>query len=69
VNLPKGSKLMVAGGSFGRRIVSNTRQRLVVKGYSQKEGIEYNECFSPIGKHTSIRLLLVIVAPGDFELE
>ena len=45
------------------------KARLVVKRYSQKEDIDYNEIFSHVVKHTSIRLLLAIVAQGDFELE
>ena len=43
--------------------------RLVAKGYSQKEGIDFNEVFSPIVRHTSIRVLLSIVAAQDLELE
>ena len=41
---------------------------MVVKGYAQKEGIDYNE-ISLIVKHTSIRMLLAIVAQFDLELE
>jgi len=43
--------------------------RLVVKKYAQKEGIDYNEIFSPIVNHTSIQMLLAIVVQFDLELE
>jgi len=33
------------------------------------EGIDYNEIFFHVIKHTSIRLLLTIIAQGDLELE
>ncbi|NHW78368.1 hypothetical protein HA391_26290, partial [Escherichia coli] len=43
--------------------------RLVAKGFAQKEGVDYNEIFSPVVKDTSIWVILSLVAPGDFELE
>nr|GEX74205.1 retrovirus-related Pol polyprotein from transposon TNT 1-94 [Tanacetum cinerariifolium] len=40
-----------------------------VRGFDQREGIDFNEVFSPVVRHTSIRVLLSIVALQDLELE
>ena len=45
------------------------KAHLVVKGYSQKEGVDYNETFSLVARHTSICVLLDLVATLDVELE
>lgn len=44
------------------------KSRLVAKGYSQVEGIDYNEVFAPVVKHVSIRLMLSLVVNEDLEL-
>ena len=51
--------------------VENARYkaRLVVKGYSQIPGVDFTNVFSPVMKHSSIRVLLGIVAFHDYELD
>ncbi|KAJ0920711.1 putative phosphoglycerate kinase [Helianthus annuus] len=45
------------------------KARLVAKGFTQKAGVDYNEIFSPVVKHVSIRVILSLVASLDLELE
>ena len=45
------------------------KARLVARGYTPREGIDYIKVFSPVVKHTLIRVLMSIVAQFDWELE
>ena len=44
------------------------KARLVAKEYTQKEGIDYKETFSPVAMLKSIKILLSIIAHYDYKI-
>ena len=75
VPLPKGAKSAGCKWIFKKKEgipgVEPTRckARMVTKGFSHQEGINYHEVFSPVVKHKTIRVLLAMVSAFDLELE
>ena len=49
--------------------VETYKARLVTKGYTQKEGIDYEETFSLVAMLKSIRIFLSIAAHLDYEIQ
>ena len=49
--------------------IERYKTRLVVKRFTQKEGIDYIETFSPISKKDSLRIILALVVHFDPELQ
>ena len=41
---------------------------MVAKGYSQKEGIDYEDSFSPISKLNTIRLMIALATKHSWKL-
>lgn len=72
---PKNQKVIGCRWTFKRKEgipgveKARYKARLVAKGFSQIPGIDFNEVFSPVGKHSSIIVMLAIVAQYDLELE
>jgi hypothetical protein len=74
VEIPKERKVVIYNWVYKLKKgvddkVKRYKSRLVAKGYSQKEGIDFHEIFSPVVKLVSVRVLLALVALLDLELE
>ncbi|RVW16631.1 Retrovirus-related Pol polyprotein from transposon TNT 1-94 [Vitis vinifera] len=48
--------------------IARYKTRLVAKGFTQKEGIDYKETFSPVSSNDSFRIIMALVAHYDLEL-
>ena len=48
--------------------VERYKARLVAKGFTQREGIDYNETFSPVSCKDSFRIIMALVAHYNLEL-
>ena len=73
VEAPKGVKPIGCKWIYKRKRqpdgkVDAFKARLVEKGYTLKEGIDYEEAFSPVAMLKSIQILLVVASSLDYEI-
>lgn len=69
VSVPRPEKQKVVGCKWVFKVktnecgnVSRYKARLVAKGFDQREGVDYLETFSPVVRHSSLRLLFALAA-------
>jgi len=53
---------------FKRKADGHFHTRVVAKGFTQIQGIDYNETFSPVAQFESLRLLLALATLEDWEI-
>jgi ATP-binding cassette subfamily B (MDR/TAP) protein 1 len=73
VELPRNRKALPYKWVFQLKQVSDSsgpkyKARIVVKGFRQEYGVDFEQVFSPVVKMTTLRFLLGIVALEDLEL-
>jgi len=71
--LPEGRKAIQNKWIFKRKTdadgnVTVYKARLVAKGFSQVQGVDYDETFSPVAMLKSVRIMLAIAAFFDYEI-
>ncbi|GJZ61103.1 putative ribonuclease H-like domain-containing protein, partial [Tanacetum coccineum] len=61
-----GTKWVYKNKKDERGIVIKSKARLVAQGYTQEEGIDYDEVFAPVARIEAIRLFLAYASFKDF---
>ncbi|KAD4180043.1 hypothetical protein E3N88_28634 [Mikania micrantha] len=71
--LPKGkygigTKWVFRNKKDDKGVVIKNKARLVVQGYTQEEGIDYDEVFAPVARIEAIRIFLAFAAAKNFKV-
>jgi hypothetical protein len=66
---PIGTKWVWKNKEVEKGEVVKNKSRLVAQGYSQKEGIDYEDTFAPVARLEAIRILLAFSMAEEFIMD
>ena len=69
VKRPNNRRIVKCKWVYAIKADGRYKARLVAKGFTQVEGIDFQETFSPVARYEAIRFLLAHAALEDWELE
>jgi hypothetical protein len=65
---PIGTKWVYKNKQSTNSVIVRNKARLVVQGFCQKEGMDYEKTFAPVARLEAIRILLAFAASKGFKL-
>jgi hypothetical protein len=68
VDLPQGHKAVKSKWAFKQKTDGHYRARLVAKGFTQIEGVDFDKTFSPVTHFESLQLVLALAMLEDWEI-
>jgi hypothetical protein len=72
-DLPKGQKTIGVKWVYKTKLnekgeIDKFKARLVVKGYKQEHGVDYQEVFAPVARQDTIRLVVSLAAQNSWPI-
>lgn len=74
VDLPKGKRVLPCKWVFKTKTnekgeTARYKARLVIKGFAQRKGTDYDEVYSPVVRYTSVRFLIALAAKYNMDID